>query len=119
MDKEAILTIAIPTFNRKRLLKRALDSVLYQMEDDVEVLVVDNASDDGTDTMVATFQKQYPTLQYKKNSENIGADRNFLKCLRDAKGKYVLLLGSDDILLNGAVQHITAFLREHDVSAAF
>lgn len=119
MEKNILLTVAIPTFNRKEPLKRALDSVLRQVEDDVEVLVVDNASDDGTDAMVATFQKQYPTLQYEKNSENIGADRNFLKCLRDAKGKYVLLLGSDDVLLNGAIQHITGFLREHDVSAAF
>lgn len=119
MNKDLLLTIAIPTFNRKELLKRALYSVLYQMEDGMEVLVMDNASDDGTDAMVAALQNQYPTLRYEKNDENIGADRNFLKCLKESKGKYVLLLGSDDVLLNGAVQHITSFLREHDVSAVF
>ena len=104
-NNEFLLTIAIPTYNRKNMLKRALDSIVNQLNPRVEILVSDNASNDGTDDMMA---ESYPMIRYIRNKTNMGSDKNFLQCYRKAKGKYVILLGSDDRLADGAIDYFTA-----------
>ena len=64
---DILLTIAIPTYNRKNLLKRALESIISQLNSRIEVLVSDNASDDGTDEMMAEY---FPMIRYIKNETN-------------------------------------------------
>ena len=108
---EYLLTIAIPTYNRKDLLKRALDSIVPQMNSKVEILVSDNASDDGTDDMIA---ESYPMVRYIKNAQNMGADYNFLQCYREAKGKYIILFGSDDRFADGALDYLSVFLEKNN-----
>ena len=95
-----LLTIAIPTYNRKNLLKRALDSIIPQLNSNIELLVSDNASNDGTDKMMTNC---YLMVRYLKNEVNKGSDYNFLQCYKEARGKYVILLGSDDRLASGAL----------------
>lgn len=107
---EYLLTIAIPTYNRKDLLKRALDSIVPQLNSKVEILVSDNASDDGTDKMMGEL---FPVIRYIKNDQNMGWDYNFLQCYRRARGKYVLLLGSDDRLADGALDYLSDFLERN------
>ena len=104
---EKLLTIAIPTYNRKNFLKRALDSILCQNDDRVEILVSDNASDDGTQEMM---RSEYPQIRYSRNDENIGSGANFLKCYELALGKFVLLLGSDDVIIENSLKTILDFL---------
>ena len=115
-NTEFLLTIAIPTYNRRNLLKRALDSIVPQLNPKVEILVSDNASDDGTDGMIA---ESYPMVRYIKNAENMGWDYNFLQCYREAKGKYVILLGSDDRMSEGAVDYLIGFLQNNDCDLVF
>lgn len=105
-----LLSICIPTYNRKKLLKRALDSILSQMNDRVELFVSDNASDDGTKEMM---EQQYPNVIYLRNDYNIGAEANFLQCCEFAHGKFFILFGSDDVLVEGAMVKILAFLENH------
>ena len=113
---DILLTIAIPTYNRKNLLKRALESIISQLNSRIEVLVSDNASDDGTDEMMAEY---FPMIRYIKNETNMGADYNFLQCYREARGKYVILLGSDDRFADGALAYLTDFLERNDCDWVF
>lgn len=99
-----ILTIAIPTFNRRNKLQMSLTALLEQTQGKpVELLVSDNASSDDTQVFMETFRQAHPQITYVRNPENIGPDRNFLNCYNRASGEYVLLLGDDDLLLPGAV----------------
>lgn len=107
MDK--LLTIAIPTYLCSQELKRALEAIEKQYDERVEVLVSNDASPDDTDEVVAEIQKRIP-IHYIKNKENLGYDRNFLQCYQEAAGKYVMLMGNDDYLLDGSVSHILFFL---------
>lgn len=119
MEKEKtdiLLTIAIPTYNRKNLLKRALESIIPQLNSRIEILVSDNASDDGTNEMMA---KSFPMIRYIKNGINMGADYNFLQCYREARGKYVILFGSDDRFADGALAYLTDFLERNDCDWVF
>ena len=115
-NKDCLLTIAIPTYNRKNMLKRALNSIVPQLSSKIEILVSDNASNDGTDAMIS---ENFPMVYYIKNELNMGADYNFLQCFREAKGKYILLLGSDDRLVDGALNYLTDFLETNNCDLIF
>lgn len=92
-----LVTIGIATFNRvDQTLPDALKSALAQSYRRIEVVVCDNASDDGTDAFMAT--QDDPRLRYHRNATNIGANANFNACLDRARGDYFLLLPDDDLL---------------------
>lgn len=110
---EKLLTIAIPTFNRSKYLKRALQSIVEQYDDRLEIIVSNNASHDDTEVVVREMQKYIP-IKYLKNDENIGSDMNFLQCLRGATGKYTVLLGDDDLIISGKLDVILNFLESND-----
>ena len=112
-ERSAMLSICIPTYNRVRYLKELLPAILVQTDaDDVEVIVSDNASTDGTAEYLSTTDDTH--LRWWTNDENIGGDRNFLKCVAKAKGEYVWLFGDDDIMPAGAVGRVVDFLRRQN-----
>lgn len=103
-----ILTIAVPTYNRHKYLVELLPELIHQAEQGspgrVEILLVDNASTDATAELVANH---YATkIRYQCNARNIGADRNFVECIRSAQGNYVWLFGDDEVLNPGGVQRV-------------
>ena len=102
-DNHPLLTIAIPTYNRDRYLEELLVCLGPQLKDrpEVQLLISDNASQDGTREMVETFQRQGLVVRYVRNAENIGPDGNFAQCFDLAEGKYFLLFGDDDLVLPG------------------
>ena len=108
------LTIAVPTFNRNRYLKELLPELIDQCQNaacpQIEILVIDNASTDGTQEYVTNNHGEF--LIYVRNDENIGADRNFLECIKKSKGDYVWLFGDDEILKPGGVQRVFDSLSE-------
>ncbi len=108
-----LLTIAIPTYNRAELLHSCLKHVLPQVEalgGRVELLVSDNASTDATQELLAGLLASGASLRYVRNSENIGPDRNFVQCLALASGTYFLLLGDDDLVLEGTLEKLLPLL---------
>jgi len=110
---EVLLTIAIPTYNRSSFLRRALESILPQTRpygSRVEVIVSDNASTDDSQAVVEGFQGQGHSITHLVNGENLGPDQNFLNCFRAARGRYVLLFGDDDVLLEGSLDKVFPLL---------
>lgn len=114
-DTQPILSIAIPTFNGARTIKNMLNILLPQIDERVELFVVDNASTDETPKIIEKYKLDYPFIGYFRNESNIGADGNFLKCMKMAKGKYIYLLSDDDILVEGALQRILGFLEKEAI----
>ena len=106
-----ILTIAIPTYNRINFLMRAVESVLKQKTNQVELLISDNASTDETPNFMEKICNSFSGVRYIRNKENIGSDNNFLQCYREAKGRFVLLIGDDDLIVENALGDILPFLR--------
>lgn len=99
------LSICIPTYNRMNYLKKALDSIIMQLgeNNDVEIVISDNASTDQTEELVNFYKKRINNINYYRQSKNIGADLNFLKVVELARGEYCWFLGSDDKLVDGAL----------------
>jgi len=92
------VSVVIPTYNRRDLLERALDSVFAQTYPDIEVIVVDDGSTDGTDA----FMAQYPHPVVYRKLDHTGrpaVPRN--EAINIATGSYVAFLDSDDTWLPG------------------
>jgi len=89
-------TVAIPVFNRKDMVLRAVDSALEQDVRGLDVLVVDNCSTDGT--WEALQRITDPRVRLVRNSHNVGLFENFNRCLDLATGGYLRFLCSDDVL---------------------
>ena len=105
-----LLTIAVPTYNGSGTIRAMMDLLLPQVTDRVELIVVDNCSTDETQGILKEYQARYPFIRIERNQENIGADGNFLKAMRLAKGKYIYLLSDDDVLMEGSLKRILRFL---------
>ena len=122
-DKQPILSICIPTYNRAEILHRNLEGIWKQVQaiesDEVELLVSDNCSPDHTPDVVDAMVKQGMPITYNRNEENKGADRNFLKCMHMAKGKYIYLLGDDDFLADDAISKLLNVLRGNDYGLVY
>jgi abequosyltransferase len=119
---EIVFSIAIPTFNRAEWLRLCLTQLLPQVAaagNEVEVTVYDNASPDNTPEVARSFIEQGYAFTYVRNAENIGSDRNIAQCFNRAKGRYVLILGDDDVFLDGALQKVMTLLKGGDYGAVF
>lgn len=108
MNSGPILTIAIPTWKRAAFLRVTLEQLYHEMfgipSGMVEILVSDNNSPDDTASVVQGAVKSGLPVKYTRNSENIGSDANIAQCFNLAHGKYVLILGDDDLLFDGSLE---------------
>lgn len=112
--KTPLISVIIPTYNLSLYLRRAVDSVLSQDVDDMEVIVVDDFSMDDTVEMMNTFYKDNDFVKLVCHNENksLGASRN--TGLDVAKGKYVFFLDADDWLESGAFSHILSVAEKNN-----
>ncbi len=95
------IDVYIPTYNRKELLRKAIDSVVRQTYSDVFIMVSDNASTDGTNQMISEVFWGNTKIQYHRQPENIGPSRNFQKCIYEyGTGEFALFLSDDDELID-------------------
>jgi glycosyltransferase involved in cell wall biosynthesis len=118
-----VLTIAIPTFNRSTFLQLNLQQLNNEIKlcphDAIELLVSDNASVDETECIVECAQKLGMSIKYIKNDKNIGSDANIAQCFNMARGRYVLILGDDDLLVDGVLPSLLNQLKNKQYGVVF
>jgi GT2 family glycosyltransferase len=107
-----LLTIVIATWNTKELTLRCLDSIhnikdYGSLKDKLEIIVVDNASNDGT---AAAIRERYDDVEVTVNAENFGYAIACNQGMTKADGKFILLLGSDTELTDGSLLGCIEFL---------
>jgi glycosyltransferase involved in cell wall biosynthesis len=109
MTNDVQISILIPVFNRKDLVGDAIRSALSQVVDGLEVIVIDNHSDDGTWECLQEFRDQ--RLRVIRNEANFGIFGNFDRCAGQARGEFALFLCSDDRLVPGFVAKALELLK--------
>jgi glycosyltransferase involved in cell wall biosynthesis len=100
------VTIGLPTWNRLAYLRAALDSARAQTYPDLEIVVSDNASTDGTDDYLQSLSDS--RLVKLRQTRNIGGIPNLNACLDHASGDLFLLLSDDDLLDPSAIEALAA-----------
>lgn len=111
------LSICIPTLNRGKFIGETLNSVITQAGDEVEIVVVDGGSNDGTADVVESYQTKFNNLRYFRPTDdhsthgdvipsNRGYDQDCNRAIEIAKGKYCWILPDDDVLMPNAIQAV-------------
>lgn len=107
------LSIIIPSFNTKTLLERCLASVYQSLkgsEITFEIIVVDNASQDGT---VQLVRKKFPQVHLVCNKTNVGFGKANNQAIRKARGSHILLLNSDVVVQSDAIGSLYRFIKNN------
>ena len=92
---EKLVTFCVPSYNSEEYLFHALDS-LIPGGDDIEVLIIDDGSKDGTLEIAKDYEKRYPAIFKAVHQENKGHGGAINTALSLAKGKYFMVVDSDD-----------------------
>jgi GT2 family glycosyltransferase len=105
------LSVVIVSYNTRDLLRACLRSVFDSLRGlSVEVWVVDNASTDGSAAMVAA---EFPAVHLEARDNNLGFARGNNLALRQASGRYLLLLNPDTVVPPGALDALIAVMEAH------
>lgn len=100
------LSIVISTMNRATFIGETLESILPQMSQQTEVVVLDGASTDGAPAVLQNFAARHPALKVVLAPVNSGLDADYDAAVGHARGDYVWLMGDDDLLKPGAVARV-------------
>ena len=114
MSSNPLVSVYIPTHNRSSLLKRAIDSVLEQTYDNVEILVCSDGSTDNTDEVMSEYCQQYSNIRYFKQETPKGACAARNTGIINAEGVYCTGLDDDDVFHPQRIEHMVNAIEEDD-----
>jgi glycosyltransferase involved in cell wall biosynthesis len=112
------LSICIPTLNRGDFIGETLESIVNQLSDEVEIVIIDGGSTDQTEDVVRRYAERFGQIQYVKKSANAptpsneGFDRDCNAAVELARGTYCWLMTDDDLLTSGAVSEVLRQIAE-------
>lgn len=107
-----LVSIVMPSYNTGRFIAKSIRSVLAQTYENWELIIVDDCSTDDTDAVVGTFSDR--RIRYLKNQNNSGAAVSRNRALREARGRWIAFLDSDDLWEPEKLQMQLAFMVKHD-----
>jgi glycosyltransferase involved in cell wall biosynthesis len=111
MGRVPLASICIPSYNMAHFLRGAVESVLAQTEVDLEVIICDDGSTDGTADLCQELARD-ARVRYLRTAGRSGQSGIFNRCHREARSDYVTLLHADDLLLPGFVEDRIRRLRD-------
>ena len=92
-----LISIGIPVYNEEKFLNQSLTSLLAQDYQNIEIIISDNASTDGTGDICARAAENNASVRVLRASVNTGATANFQRCLDAAKGDFFMWAGGHDL----------------------
>jgi glycosyltransferase involved in cell wall biosynthesis len=112
---EPKVTIGIPVYNGARFLADAIAAVSAQTYQNLQIIICDNASTDGTQAICERFAQIDPRIAYIRQARNVGAAANFNHCVTLATGKYFKWAAHDDLIAPSFVERcVDALERDPD-----
>ncbi len=107
------VSVVIPTYNQERFIDETLRSVLNQTYSNLQIIISDDASTDGTIKIIRELAEQDKRIELLLSTVNQGIPANFNKAFDAVKGKYVCFLGGDDLMYPEILEKQLKFLEEN------
>lgn len=114
MIMNELVSIIMPSYNTASFISKTIESVLNQTYKNWELLIVDDCSTDDTDEIVSKYNDK--RIVYLKNEKNSGAAISRNRALRNAKGKWIAFLDSDDLWHPTKLEKQIKFMKKMDIS---
>jgi glycosyltransferase involved in cell wall biosynthesis len=114
MSQQPKISILIPSFNRAELLDKAIQSVLRQPYENLELIIIDSDSQDNSRAVMAKY-KNDPRLIEIDRDDNLGPNISRQQAFEMCHGDYVLNMDSDDELSERYLEKMTAYAKEYDL----
>lgn len=105
------LTICIPIYNCAEFVGQALDSILPQTGDGIEIVVYDGGSTDQTQAVMEDYTGKWSNLHYHRGNARGGIDADIVTCVNFAKGEYCWLFSGDDVMRPGAIKRVLEWIK--------
>lgn len=121
LTKSGLVSVVIPTFNREKTIINAIQSVVDQDYDNIEVLVCDDFSKDDTKTIVLDYEKNHDNVKYiVRDDGKKGAQWARNNGIEHASGEFIAFLDSDDELLPGSIAcRVAAFEADQSLAMVY
>jgi glycosyltransferase involved in cell wall biosynthesis len=108
------LSVAIPTFSRAQYLAEAVQSVLSQNYSNFELLISDDGVEPDIRSVGEATAMRDKRVRYWRNPKNLGLAGNWNRCLDEARGEYILIIGDDDRIADGGLASLASQIENGD-----
>jgi glycosyltransferase involved in cell wall biosynthesis len=112
-NNSLIATVLMSVYNDEVFVEEAIKSVVLQLTEDMEFLIIDDSSSDRTSEIINNFQSQYPKIRIIRNEQNRGLGYCLAIGTEKAKGKYIIRMDADDICLPDRFSKQISFLEKN------
>ena len=116
---DELVSVLVPVYNRADLIEEAVRAALAQTYPTIEVVVVDNASTDGTWQRLVELASTDSRVRIFRNDANLGPVRNWLACVGHARGSYCKILWSDDLVSDDFIASTLPLMRDPEVGFVY
>lgn len=108
------VSAVIVSYNQAAFISETIESVLSQTYENIEIVVADDGSTDGTQEIISRFVQKHPAkFRVALNAENTGIASNFNRALDLCSGEFIAWLGGDDLWLPSKIEKQVAYMRTH------
>ena len=112
-NMDDLVSIIMPSYNTAKFISETIESVLAQTYTYWELIIVDDCSTDDTDTVIRPYLAD-GRIRYMKNEKNSGAAASRNRALREAKGRWIAFLDSDDLWLPEKLERQIRFMKSRN-----
>jgi glycosyltransferase involved in cell wall biosynthesis len=110
---DSLITVAIPTYNRPEHLRRCVELLACQTNNQFSLLILDNASPEPAEEVLRHVLPSFPRARVIRNLVNVGGDANIMRCFEFCDTEFVWVLGDDDEPIETAIATILETIREY------
>ena len=114
-----LVSIITPVYNAERFLKYTIESVLQQEYKEGEIILVDDCSTDNSENIIKEYIKKDNRIRYIKLEKNSGAAVSRNTAIKNARGRYIAFLDSDDIWTKNKLKVQIDFMKKNNIGFSF
>lgn len=116
---QALVSVIMPTYNSAQWLSDSIDSVLNQTYKNLELIITDDCSTDGTHDILKAYEQKDSRLKIIYAEKNVGAGHTRNRCIEHARGRYIAFCDSDDRWMPTKLEKQLMFMQEKDCCMVF
>ncbi|MDR6942697.1 glycosyltransferase family 2 protein [Mucilaginibacter pocheonensis] len=111
--KQTLVSVALCTYNGEKYLKEQLESIINQVYENLEIIIVDDCSTDKTFSIASEYAAADPRIKCFRNESNLGFNKNFEQAINLTTGDFIAISDQDDIWLDTKIQDLLDNIKDN------